>query len=489
MVTRFYFPESNAADVSPAFGAWGETGSALVRKLQNVKGSSAITIGTRHGWTAGVTQLDRQYVSRPMKAGISFSAVTVKMYLMTREYNNGDNSTSRLLVKIVNKAGDTIQQTLLALGQFGPATEYVNNVTHRNKAFADGDTVTGSYTTVEGDRIVVEIGHADAAGSTPEASCKFGENATDLPENQTQTTNGAGWIEFSNNITFGEEITWLDTFLGTDSWILTRAKSFLDTFLGTDVWNVAKTKEFFDTMLGTDLWTLTREKLFADSLLGTDTWTLTRAKQWLDSLVGTDSWIVSRAKQFLDLFSGVDVWILERTKQFNDTFLGTDLWTHVPEGGEPIIPTVDPLAGIVPFKTKLPTQIQIVPRLFQIVIIFEKTSQLFVATSPTLIKSIKPSQLQIIPKIGSVIKKSLSKVIAKISIKLSHGKFGQPYIVSTKIHKSVGAIKINAVKHHRLQVTSSFIKINTGNVLLDAILNDDEESLLSYIATHSNDSF
>lgn len=218
MVTRLYFPLDTASEVNPAFGGWGNTAEALRRKLADVKGASAITIGSQIGpWTAATTALDRQYVSAPMNSGISFSAVTVKLYLMTREYALSDNSTSRLLVKIVNRAGDTIRQTLLALGQFGPATEYVNNVTHRNKAFADGDTVTGTYTTIQGDRLVVEIGHTDATGTTPEASCKFGENATDLPENETQTTDGAGWIEFSNTITF-ESVTIVKVVNETLNW-------------------------------------------------------------------------------------------------------------------------------------------------------------------------------------------------------------------------------------------------------------------------------
>ena len=203
MASRFYFPEAVAAEVNPGFAAWGYQSEALRRKCVKTKGASAITLGAQIGpWTAGQTALDRQYVSGKLQAGAVFTSgnTTVKLQVMTREYANLDNSTSRLCIKVASEDGGTIRATLLALGQYGPATEYVNNATHRNKTFADGDTVTASYTTVAGDRLVIEIGHSDAAGTTPEASCKWGENATDLPVNETQTTDGAGWVEFSNTI-------------------------------------------------------------------------------------------------------------------------------------------------------------------------------------------------------------------------------------------------------------------------------------------------
>jgi len=271
MVTRFWFPLNTISDVNPNFGAWNEVDGALRRKLVNVKGTSAITIGTRHNWVAGVTQLDRQYVSDPLAAGISFSAVTVKLVLMAREYNNADNSTSRLLVKIVNRAGDTIQQTLLALGQFGPNVEYINNATHRNKQFANGDIVTGTYVTAQGDRLVVEIGHADIAGATPEASCKFGENAADAGDNETGTTDAAGWIEFSNNIKFEQTKTFkVDALLKA-----TKTKTFkIDSILKKS--GIAKTfkidanlvKRFTKTFTVDSILKATQNKTFTiDALL------------------------------------------------------------------------------------------------------------------------------------------------------------------------------------------------------------------------------
>lgn len=201
MSTRFYFPVSTAADVSPAFDSgWNYTSEAVRRRLEDVKGTSDITVGTQIGpWTAGNYALDRQYVSDPLAAQ-SISG-TVKMQLMTREYDDTDNVGALLTcIKVVSNDGSTVRGTLLSLGNYGPASEFINDPSHRNKTGADGDSLT-AVSAQSGDRLVVEIGYTDGSlGITPEASAKWGERATDLPENETQTTDGTGWIEFSADI-------------------------------------------------------------------------------------------------------------------------------------------------------------------------------------------------------------------------------------------------------------------------------------------------
>lgn len=211
MATRLYFPASSTPDVTPPFDEswWGTeaVAEATTHKLNNVKGSSAITIGSRigPGTTGYFDWLDRVYVSNQIAAGTVFTgaSTTVKLQLMVREYNNNDNVNQILTrVKIVSQDGQTVRK-LLADVLLSSVTEFINNVSHRNHSLA-ATTITQSYTTVAGDRLAIEIGYSATLGdaSTPEASAKWGENATDLPENNTQTTDGAPWIEFSNTITF-----------------------------------------------------------------------------------------------------------------------------------------------------------------------------------------------------------------------------------------------------------------------------------------------
>lgn len=222
--TRLYFPASTAAPVNPAAigTGWEEDDSGgLHYKLADTKGSSAIGAGQTVAITedTGNQALDRQYVSTRMAAGAIFSTVTtsLKMVVMMREHATTDDVTQCILnVRVVSEDGATVQAVLYSTASYGPTLEFVNNATHRNKQCADGDLSLAAYTTVEGDRIVVETGYqTDGAETTPEASTKWGENATDCAENETNTTDCAGWIEFSNTITFiGELATAQGAFRG-----------------------------------------------------------------------------------------------------------------------------------------------------------------------------------------------------------------------------------------------------------------------------------
>jgi hypothetical protein len=204
--TRMYFPATTAAAVSPTYDTgWNYNSEAGRYKLVSTKGSSAITVGTRIGaWTAtaGQKALDRQYVSDPLSGAQTVSG-TVKLQLMVREYATSDNVDQIILVMtVVSNDGGTVRGTLLSIGNYASTGEFINNATHRNKKGADGDSLN-SVSAQDGDRIVVEIGYSNSTSATsPEGSAKWGENATDLPEDETQTTNGAGWIEFSANLTF-----------------------------------------------------------------------------------------------------------------------------------------------------------------------------------------------------------------------------------------------------------------------------------------------
>jgi len=176
MATRLYFPFTIPSPISPAFDSgWEDNNEAVRRRLAHVKGASALADGSSIVYLSTQDGLDRQYISYPMNKGISFSATTVKMQIMAKESNAGDDATSRLGIRILSRDGATVRQTLLSVAQYGPETEYIT--TNRNKTFADGDTVTGTYETVDGDRLCVEIGHSDTvdAGTSIAVTCNFGE--------------------------------------------------------------------------------------------------------------------------------------------------------------------------------------------------------------------------------------------------------------------------------------------------------------------------
>jgi hypothetical protein len=206
VATRWYFPAtaSNTTGLTPSFDAGWQTNSEAARaELATTKGSSAITAGTQIGpWTAtaGQSALDRQWIGP--RLGAQTISGTFSLMLMVREFAGTDNVDQiHTGLFVVNSSGTKVH-TLKAKGNSGTTLEFVNNATHRSHTAANAVALT-SYTCAAGDRIVVEIGYANStAGTTPEASAKWGENATDATlGNNATTTDVAGWIEFSANLT------------------------------------------------------------------------------------------------------------------------------------------------------------------------------------------------------------------------------------------------------------------------------------------------
>jgi hypothetical protein len=206
VATRFYFPASSAAsETTTPDAGWNYTSEVSRHNLAATKGSSAIAAGTLIGalsGTAGHRGVDRMYFSPAL--GAQTVSGTVSMMLMTREGAGTDNIDRPWMAVFVVR-GNSKVATLLTLGvQTGAATtEWVANATHRTCTFANAASLT-SFACSEGDKVLVEIGGGNnASGTSPEFSCKWGENATDatLGDNAT-TADRAGWIEFSANLTF-----------------------------------------------------------------------------------------------------------------------------------------------------------------------------------------------------------------------------------------------------------------------------------------------
>ena len=203
--TRLYFSNAATPPVNPSFDSWIETDSSARRQMLTAKSASeALALGTNHVWTAGNNQLDRQYISPPMNAGISFSSTTIKLQLACRESAINDNAHPRMSAKIVSQSGTTLRQTLLTIADYGTGSEYSSAASLRNVQFANGDALTGSYVTATGDRLVIEIGHADTSGISIQATCRYGapSGTADHGENETDITSLVPWAEFSNTVTF-----------------------------------------------------------------------------------------------------------------------------------------------------------------------------------------------------------------------------------------------------------------------------------------------
>lgn len=209
MATRFYFPETEAAAVSPTISAEWEHQNAVRRRLLTTPDASTLTSTayTPDGAddTTDKDSHHRQYVSDALAAQ-TIVASTFKIQFQGLEPNLSCNMSLTWKVFICSNDGTTIKETLVAIQRDG--TELVINasgVTNR------GDSALSVLANLEdGDRLVCEVG----VGGTPvsgaginghNATLRWGCNASggDLPENDTETgTTFRPWLDCSQTLTF-----------------------------------------------------------------------------------------------------------------------------------------------------------------------------------------------------------------------------------------------------------------------------------------------
>lgn len=208
MATRFYMHPTTVPSVSPAFGSgWEDVDGALRRTILTDKtsfpASSGFVGSNTISWTSGQDALALQGVSEPMSSGLVFTGATFDSQWKCLEIAAQDNVVERLRVAIYSEDGNTLRSELLAIAGYGNEVELVVG-THTNNTWANGDATGATYTTVSGDRFVIELGFTDVTGTTPQAIVQYGgqTGATDLGVNETETGLNFGWLETNVNITF-----------------------------------------------------------------------------------------------------------------------------------------------------------------------------------------------------------------------------------------------------------------------------------------------
>jgi len=222
--TRFYLWEASAAPVSPAVdAAWESSAGPFARRPMHPSPAVGDSLKTISGFNskAGRDRCHRQFIGPPMAAGQVFdTSVTYKAYAQVLESSSNDELRSRIGIRIVSRDGSTVRHTVKAIADYSSGTEWSTSL--RSTAFLDGDAGTGSYTTVAGDRLVVEFGHRDGSGATISGSSRWGSTATggDVPENETTTsTTVRPWFECSLNVTFetAPQVTQVTRYVNTAS--------------------------------------------------------------------------------------------------------------------------------------------------------------------------------------------------------------------------------------------------------------------------------
>jgi hypothetical protein len=199
--TRFHFSGTVAATNTSAVDAgWNTSDQVVRRRLLYWKTTGTPGAGSTINLAANQKEIDRQYEGFQLPAGVVFNnSRHVKGQLMVREVNTNDDVTELwTCLKIVSADGATVRCVLMDFGHYsGISTEFSTGFTNR-KIF-NGQTLTlgTEYTTVEGDRLLLEVGpFALTGGTTPAFAGTYGSNGSSAPEDNTSTGTLVGWIEF-----------------------------------------------------------------------------------------------------------------------------------------------------------------------------------------------------------------------------------------------------------------------------------------------------
>lgn len=146
----------------------------------------------------------------PLVTGTQFlTSHTFKGRMLALEAATGNNLRSQVVIRVMASDGSTVRATLFAgdLTQLttNPGSEW--NTAARNISITTASraaatiSCAANYTSVAGDYLVIEVGYRKHAAASTTGTIRLGDNAAaDLPENETQTTDGNTWLEFSGDL-------------------------------------------------------------------------------------------------------------------------------------------------------------------------------------------------------------------------------------------------------------------------------------------------
>lgn len=206
MATRFYLPEDAITPpISPTPSASWEDTSNLVRSICSTAkyGDAMTTVALPDdGDDTSKDVLSRQYVSAELTAGQTITgSQSLKSQCRIVEVSGGNNLFLALGIRVIASDGTTVRKTVLDVTRDN--TE-ASSGTLTNRAFTATSAAT-NYTTVAGDRLVIEIGLGGdpAGGSVHEGSLRLGTAAaSDLAEDDSSTTDNNPWVQLNDSLTF-----------------------------------------------------------------------------------------------------------------------------------------------------------------------------------------------------------------------------------------------------------------------------------------------
>jgi len=207
MATRWFLPPSGGSPgITPTPAAeWDDTANFTrvvpsTTKTNQAFSTQSFTYATA---TANLDSLFKQFVY-PLIPGTAFTTSdTFKGRVLVAEGSNASNLRSQAIIRVIASDGTTVRATLYAgdttTGSGNPTSEWALT-TLTNRQVPRGTTVTcaANYTAVTGDYLVIELGYRKHAAASTTGSMRWGDNnASDLAENETATTDANTWLEWS----------------------------------------------------------------------------------------------------------------------------------------------------------------------------------------------------------------------------------------------------------------------------------------------------
>lgn len=211
MATRLYFANTNPAVTPTPHSQWGVSAPFNYASLVAATTNTAYAEKSKGRGSGVVLQAPAVIlVSDPLSVGTKFlTGHTFMAVARAREPTTNHDVSSCVSIRIVDGSG-TQKAVLYTENIIGSGNVNEWAVSLRNQKFprgvadSTGTALQANYTTVAGDRLEVSLG-GRLGGDFGTAIVEVGDvtASSDLAHNNTSTTAGRGWVEFSNNFTLG----------------------------------------------------------------------------------------------------------------------------------------------------------------------------------------------------------------------------------------------------------------------------------------------
>lgn len=200
MATRLYFCSSGTVlrDDLPNTFQW--TGGGNYNSITNyplaidTPTSTAMTTISK-GWAqaSGTFNGIARFICPRGLAAQTISAQTIKFRM--RALSTVTPIALTLLINVVDPDGLDERYAI--------ASTYGSSISTSTLTNRGGGITSSAVTARDGDILIIEVGFEKGTASSESVSIRIGDNGgSDLPENETSTSDFNGWVEFANTLTF-----------------------------------------------------------------------------------------------------------------------------------------------------------------------------------------------------------------------------------------------------------------------------------------------